>query len=246
MLASNTLASVNIGQSRLHLRYGTRLRSYQEDSFAASLHCQPATARAPPASRSATASSLCTFTTTGSARAHCSACRTCRYPVSSQSPSCNKRRPLVRQPARLTATLPAGRNHWAAVRKHARWLARCNRGSRQTALFSDLVRSIRPKRTFVIIYVVVVANIDIPHMLFFHILQKYYLEMHFILFEDLLPYIISVPYIIRGGIGKFPDWYCYNYLGERRWEGRSRSHFRKPIASVCHVTLHCEHTLFLH
>jgi hypothetical protein len=29
-------------------------------------------------------------------------------------------------------------------------------------------------------------------------------------------------------------------------EGGARSHFRKPIASVCHVTLRCEHVLFLH
>jgi hypothetical protein len=28
--------------------------------------------------------------------------------------------------------------------------------------------------------------------------------------------------------------------------GRPRPHFRKPIASVCHVTPHCEHGLFLH
>jgi hypothetical protein len=47
-------------------------------------------------------------------------------------------------------------------------------------------------------------------------------------------------------IGKFPDCYCCNCLGERRWEGRPRSHFRKPIASVFHVTPRCEHTLFLH
>jgi hypothetical protein len=110
-----TLASVNIGQSRLHLRYGTRLRSHQEDSSAASLHRQPATARAPPASRSATASSLRTLSTTGSARAHRSACRTRRYPVSSQSPCCNKRRPSVRQPA--SRPQPPG------CRKEARALA---------------------------------------------------------------------------------------------------------------------------
>jgi hypothetical protein len=35
-------------------------------------------------------------------------------------------------------------------------------------------------------------------------------------------------------------------LGERRWEGRPWSHFRKPIASVCHVTPHCERALTLH
>jgi hypothetical protein len=29
-------------------------------------------------------------------------------------------------------------------------------------------------------------------------------------------------------------------------EGRPRSHFCKPTASVCHVTPRCEHTLFLH
>jgi hypothetical protein len=39
--------------------------------------------------------------------------------------------------------------------------------------------------------------------------------------------------------------YCCNCLGERRWEGRQRSHFRKPIASVCHVTPCCENSLFL-
>jgi hypothetical protein len=67
MLASNTLASVNISQSRLRLRYGTRYHSHQEDSSAASLHRQPATARAPLASRSTMASSLHTFTTPDSA-----------------------------------------------------------------------------------------------------------------------------------------------------------------------------------
>jgi hypothetical protein len=50
---------------------------------------------------------------------------------------------------------------------------------------------------------------------------------------------------IQGSIGKFPDYYCCNCLGER-WEGRPRSHFCKPIASVCHVTLRCGHALFLH
>jgi hypothetical protein len=58
MLASNKVASVNISQSRLQFRFGTRLRSHQVDSSAVSLHRQPATARAPPASRSATATSL--------------------------------------------------------------------------------------------------------------------------------------------------------------------------------------------
>jgi hypothetical protein len=29
-------------------------------------------------------------------------------------------------------------------------------------------------------------------------------------------------------------------------EGRPKSHFRKPVASVCHVTAHYEHALFLH
>jgi hypothetical protein len=51
---------------------------------------------------------------------------------------------------------------------------------------------------------------------------------------------------VRGGIGKFSDCYCCNWLSERRWEGRPRSHFQKHIASVCHVTPCCEHTLFLH
>jgi hypothetical protein len=45
-------------------------------------------------------------------------------------------------------------------------------------------------------------------------------------------------------IRKFPDCYCCNCLGERRWEGRPRSHFCKPVASVCHVILQCEHTFF--
>jgi hypothetical protein len=47
-------------------------------------------------------------------------------------------------------------------------------------------------------------------------------------------------------IGKFPDSYCCNCLGERRWEGMPRSHLRKPIASVCHVTARCEQALLLH
>jgi hypothetical protein len=28
-------------------------------------------------------------------------------------------------------------------------------------------------------------------------------------------------------------------------EGRPRTHFHKPIALVCHMTLHCEHTLYM-
>jgi hypothetical protein len=35
-------------------------------------------------------------------------------------------------------------------------------------------------------------------------------------------------------------------LGERGWDGKPRSHFHEPIASVCHVTPRCEHALFLH
>jgi hypothetical protein len=46
-------------------------------------------------------------------------------------------------------------------------------------------------------------------------------------------------------IGKFPNCCCCNCLGERRWEGKPRSHFHKPIASACHVTPRCEHTLHL-
>jgi hypothetical protein len=49
---------------------------------------------------------------------------------------------------------------------------------------------------------------------------------------------------VRGGIGKFPDCDCCNCLRERGWEGRPRSHFRKPVVSVCHVTPRCEHALF--
>jgi hypothetical protein len=105
MLASNTLASVNISQSRLQLWYGTRLRSHQEDSSAASLHRQPATARALPASRSATASSLRTFTTTGSAGAHRSASRTRRSPVSSPSLSCSKKKAFGPSASQLGSAL---------------------------------------------------------------------------------------------------------------------------------------------
>jgi hypothetical protein len=43
---------------------------------------------------------------------------------------------------------------------------------------------------------------------------------------------------LRGCIGKLG--LLFNCLGERRCEGRPRSHFRKPIASVCHVTQRCE------
>jgi hypothetical protein len=42
---------------------------------------------------------------------------------------------------------------------------------------------------------------------------------------------------VWGGIGKFPDCYCCDSIAGRWWEGRPRSHFSKPIASVCHVTL---------
>jgi hypothetical protein len=51
---------------------------------------------------------------------------------------------------------------------------------------------------------------------------------------------------IQGGIGKFPDCYCCNCLTERIWEGRPRSCFQKPIASVCHMIPRCEQALFLH
>jgi hypothetical protein len=51
--------------------------------------------------------------------------------------------------------------------------------------------------------------------------------------------------LVRAAIGKFLDCYCCNCLGERRWEGRPRSHFHKPIASVCHVISCYEHILFL-
>jgi hypothetical protein len=54
------------------------------------------------------------------------------------------------------------------------------------------------------------------------------------------------PADIRNPIGKFPDCYCCNCLGVRRWKGRPRSHLRKPNISVCHVTPRCEHALFLH
>jgi hypothetical protein len=50
---------------------------------------------------------------------------------------------------------------------------------------------------------------------------------------------------MQGGIGKFPDCYYCNCLGERD-EGRPRSHFHKLVASVCHVTPRCEHALFLY
>jgi hypothetical protein len=48
------------------------------------------------------------------------------------------------------------------------------------------------------------------------------------------------------GIRKFLDCFCCNWLGERRWEGMPRSHFQKPMESVCHVKLRCEHALLLH
>jgi hypothetical protein len=47
-------------------------------------------------------------------------------------------------------------------------------------------------------------------------------------------------------IRKFPECYCCNCLCEIRWEGRTRSHFHKPIASVCHMKPRCKHALFLH
>jgi hypothetical protein len=51
---------------------------------------------------------------------------------------------------------------------------------------------------------------------------------------------------IWGSIRKFPGYYCCNCLSERWRVGRPRSHFRKPFASACHMTLHCTHTLFSH
>jgi hypothetical protein len=59
----------------------------------------------------------------------------------------------------------------------------------------------------------------------------------------LAPLVSSRGYRI-GSIRKFPTVNCCNCLGERRWEGRPRSHFHKPVASVCHVTLRCEHVFF--
>jgi hypothetical protein len=50
----------------------------------------------------------------------------------------------------------------------------------------------------------------------------------------LLPLVCSWP--------KFPDCYCCNCLSEIRWKGRPRSHFRKPVASVCHKTPCCFYT----
>jgi hypothetical protein len=38
----------------------------------------------------------------------------------------------------------------------------------------------------------------------------------------------------------------FNCLSERRLYGRSRLHFRKPIASAFHVPPRCEHALFSH
>jgi hypothetical protein len=38
------------------------------------------------------------------------------------------------------------------------------------------------------------------------------------------PEFEKVDFNIRGGIGKFLDCYCCNWLGERRWESRPRSH----------------------
>jgi hypothetical protein len=45
---------------------------------------------------------------------------------------------------------------------------------------------------------------------------------------------------------KFLDCYCCNCLSESRWKEKPRPHFHMPIASVCHVTPRCEHTLFLY
>jgi hypothetical protein len=44
-------------------------------------------------------------------------------------------------------------------------------------------------------------------------------------------------YNAGGSLGKFLDCYFCNCLSEIRWEGRSRSHFCKPIISTCHVIL---------
>jgi hypothetical protein len=45
--------------------------------------------------------------------------------------------------------------------------------------------------------------------------------------------------------GVLSNCYCHNCLSEIRQEGRPRSHFHKPIASVCNVTPHCKQALFL-
>jgi hypothetical protein len=72
------------------------------------------------------------------------------------------------------------------------------------------------------------------------------------LIQSILQHPISLTSVLilsshlRCGIGKFRYCYCCNCLGKRRWEGRPRSHFRKPIVSVCHVTPRCEHALLLH
>jgi hypothetical protein len=57
--------------------------------------------------------------------------------------------------------------------------------------------------------------------------------------------LLFITYYMRC-IRKFPDCYCCTCLGERWWDGMPRSHFRKPIISVYHMTQHCEHALLLH
>jgi hypothetical protein len=70
-------------------------------------------------------------------------------------------------------------------------------------------------------------------------------RVHSYTYKNMRLHPLKWPFL-RGGIGKFPGCYCCNCLGDIRWEGRPRSHFRKPIASDCHVTPRCEHALFLH
>jgi hypothetical protein len=55
--------------------------------------------------------------------------------------------------------------------------------------------------------------------------------------------LLRVFYTVRGGIREFSDLHCCNCLGERRWEGRPRSYFRKPIATWYRaVNIHCFYT----
>jgi hypothetical protein len=159
MLASNTLAVVSHGYAYDTERDSAHIkRTALQRVYTASQQLQELSRPADPQQRLLYVPSP-QPTLPATASAHRSASNTRRFPVRSQSPSCSKRRPSVRHPASQAHRYPASRpqppggrkeDHRPALRKHARRLARCNRGSRQTALFS-------------VAYVVVTANTDIPH-----------------------------------------------------------------------------------
>jgi hypothetical protein len=85
----------------------------------------------------------------------------------------------------------------------------------------------------------------------FEFCSCYFLKKNYDSFQHLnvcfstLPLFLQcfLDFLLKNMVDKFPDCYCCNCLGERRWEWWPRSHCHKHIPSVCQVTLRCEHAL---